>query len=69
MMRKVLFDCPYCGAAQETMTDDNHTRTKLVTCDIDNGGCDEIFAITVRWVPVVYMAKLDWQRADDEHGT
>jgi hypothetical protein len=56
-MSGINVKCPACGLVQLTHFDaEAPWRTKLVTCDIESGGCDEEFALVVEatFSPIVY---------------
>lgn len=40
------FTCPYCGYSNRMLVSLKHIRRPLVvTCDMENGGCDRYFVV------------------------
>lgn len=51
MNRNVKVTCPYCGQEVTVqVTEDFHQKT-VVTCDVEDGGCDRDFVVDV-WVSI-----------------
>ena len=49
-------DCPYCGVGtvyHNITLEHLGEQEKVLTCDIDNGGCDRAFVIKLR--PSIYI--------------
>lgn len=43
----VLAKCPYCSTEQKHAVARYSTQPQVVTCDVDSGGCDGKFALTI----------------------
>lgn len=51
--------CPYCGHKDCHVFDMvQHPTTILVTCNVEEGGCDKKYAITVSWQAFVEVSSL-----------
>jgi len=50
-------DCPYCKAKNVVSVAPQFTDTVLIACDVENGGCDNIFAVKteLKIAATVYM--------------
>lgn len=65
--RTLKVECPYCGHVNEikTMYQDikgiQDGKPVVLTCDLEEGGCDVPFVFQVNWEPVIKTAKIDAQ--------
>lgn len=59
---KFKIDCPHCGFNQMILTDETmypmNENSLLITCDPEEGGCEEEFAIKWKLTPVYKTFKL-----------
>jgi hypothetical protein len=58
--------CPTCGAVNVTLHDVEHlTETNAVYCDVEIGGCDEMFVVETERhaeVKAVYSLKVEYAK-------
>lgn len=47
MKRTITVKCPYCGARMNVAVTNDYRQKKVVTCDMENGGCDKDFVVSV----------------------
>ena len=47
--------CPLCGFRNELKLESGH---HMVSCDVDEGGCEEYFGLRLEYVPLVTTYKL-----------
>lgn len=40
--------CPYCGFINTVFVEKDYCHPKVVTCDIDEGGCERDFVLKVK---------------------
>lgn len=62
-------ECPYCGTKIAVYNEVNstfYTVRKVVTCDIDAGGCDRLFVVGYTLTVEVSTLKIEGEQA--KHG-
>lgn len=56
----VSVKCPYCGCIKNTMRATGpHTTRKLITCETEEGGCDQEFVAEVQLEAIVKTKKIE----------
>lgn len=54
-------NCPYCGVEQRVGGD--HGENKLVRCDEELGGCDQLFAVSIWYnIEIVTYKVFEFQK-------
>lgn len=53
--------CPYCGHDNKFMATMDEPKTRLIvyTCDIEEGGCDQPFVVSLELKPVVTIKAIE----------
>lgn len=45
----IIVKCPYCGVKNKTKIElDGLFEKKIITCDLDDGGCDKDFVVKTK---------------------
>lgn len=62
-------ECPYCGtknAVYNEVNSVNYTERRVVTCDIDAGGCERLFVVVYTLRVEVSTLKIEGEQEKPE---
>ena len=62
---KIVIECPYCDRRQYTQATLSTYRPQILLCDIEQGGCDLWFAVSLNLEVTATSMGFDQERSDD----